>query len=172
MRNRRMGAALEVAVSVAAIVFGGMSCSGKGSSAGVAVSKAPAVMLGSTQAGGHGVEFYIDYGNDSAVLGFALRDTGKPARYFPVYGSTHRGMPPVTLNVYLSDTEEEMWVQSSWPGYAVLAYYRFGDERCMTCYGEVLSCDVPTPQSIGGGSGRFPPMDPARVKKALTLVHP
>jgi hypothetical protein len=166
MGNKRIGAAIRVAVSVVAIVFGGMSCSGKGASG-------PEVILGSIQTGGHKVEFYIDYGYDSAVLGFALRDPGKHPRYFPIYGSTYRGLEPVTLNVYLSDTEEEMWVHSSWNGWGILAYYRLGDDYCISPhYNEIPASDTPRPESLGGRSRDFPPMDSAHVKKVLTLVHP
>ena len=131
------------------------------------------IMLDSLQTGANRIQFYIDYGPDSAVLGFVVKDqTGHP-RYFPIYCSTYRGLPPVELKVLLSEAEEEMWVLSSWQGHEVLAYYRLGSDRCTTCYGENTASDTPTPQSFGGGGSKgFPDMDRAHVKSVLTIKYP
>ena len=171
MTTRGVGTALWGAVCVAAVIFGGMSCSRKGGAGGTAAHDGPDVILGSMQAGKHRVGFYIDYGRDIAVLGFTLKGRAGRPRYFPMYGSTYRELPPVTLDVFLSDTAEEMWVLSSWKGHEVLAHYRVGNDRCMTCYGETAASSTPTPQSIGGGKGQFPPMNPAHARKELALVH-
>jgi hypothetical protein len=129
------------------------------------------VPIGSMQVGAHSVQFHVHYGYDSAVLGFSVDSHAGRPRYFPMYCSTYRGMPPVTLDVFLSDTQEEMWVLSSWSGYETLAYYRVGSDRCTTGYGENSYFDTPTLQSIGGSSKRFPEMEPARVKKIATITY-
>lgn len=126
-------------------------------------------VLGAVPAGARLVEFYVDVGADSAVLGFAVENDAGEKRYFPMYGSTYRGMPAVTLDVYVSDAQEEMWVHSSWPGYEVLAYHRLGSDRSMTRYGEIQSLGKPTPERLSGGTGSFPAMDRAKVSKAATL---
>ncbi len=131
------------------------------------------VVLGSTEAGAHKVEFYIHYTYDCAVLGFALKDKGKSPRYFPMEMSTDRSMDPVTLDVYLSDDEQEIWVKLLWKrGQEGGGYYRMGDDHYVSSvFDRVPSSPVPSPDSMGGGGGVLPPMDPARVKKVLTIVH-
>ena len=129
------------------------------------------VPIGSMQVGARSVQFYVHYGYDNAVLGFSVASQAGRPRYFPMYCSTYRGMPPVTLDVFLSDTQEEMWVLSSWSGYETLAYYRVGSDRCMTGYGENSYSDTPTPESIGGGSKHFPDMGPARAKRTATITY-
>ncbi len=145
--------------------------------AAVMVNEGPDVMLDSLQAGAHRVQFYIDYPSwDSAVLGFFVKDqTGRP-RYFPIYGSTYRGLPPVELEVFLSEAEEEMWVLSSWEGYEVLAYHQLGsdwftDTRSSS---KRAASDTPSPQGGRGVGPRmdFPDMDRARVKRVLTIKIP
>jgi hypothetical protein len=136
-------------------------------------ARAPATILDSLQAGSNTIQFYIDYGPDSAVLGFFVKDQAGCPRYFPMYCSTYRGVPPVELNVFLSDAKEEMWVQSSWEGYKTLAYYRVGSDRCVTRYGENAAVDTPTPPGFGGGGTiRLPDMDPAHAKNVLIIKHP
>ena len=139
---------------------------------GVMVKEGPDMILDSLQTGANRIQFYIDYEPDSAVLGFVVKDQTERPRYFPIYCSTYRGLPPVELKVLLSEAEEKMWVLSSWQGYEVLAYYRLGSDRCTTCYGENTASDTPTPQSIGGGSKGFPDMDRAHVKSVLTIKYP
>lgn len=135
------------------------------------VHEGPDKVIGSVQAGASNIQFYVDYGPDSAVLGFFTKDaTGSP-RYFPMHCSTSRDLPTVTLDVFLSDNQQEMWVQSSWQGRGVLAYHRVGSNQCLTEYGDNVSFNTPTPPGIGGGNKTFPNMDPAHSKKVLTITH-
>lgn len=136
-----------------------------------AANKKPDVVLGSVQIGSRSVQFYIDFGIDSAVLGFSVESSSGQQRYFPIYGSTYRGLPTVTLDIFVSDSQEDMWVHSSWPGYEILAYYLMGTDRCTTLYGEIYSFDKPTPESLGGGARRFPEMDIKKVSKVATLKY-
>jgi hypothetical protein len=128
-------------------------------------------VLGTVQIGTHRLQFYVDFGPDSAVLGFAAEGGPGGRRYFPLYGSTYRGLPSVTLDVFASKSGEEVWVRSSWPGYETLAHHRLGTDRCTTRYGEVASFGEPTPASFGGGTGSFPAMDAAAVSHVATLGY-
>lgn len=130
------------------------------------------VALGSTKIGKESIEFYIAYAPDAAVLGFSVvsNDGGgaEPARYFPLYASTHRGIPPVTLDVFASKSEDpEMWVRSSWKDSETLAYRKAGAGTAITQFGETKSLPDPMPSHLSGGPIPFPPlaMDTA-VKKA------
>lgn len=120
-----------------------------GSGGATAANEKPAVVLQSVQIGTRSVRFYVDFGTDSAVLGFSVENDSGQQRYFLMYGSTYRGLPPVVLDVFVSHCQEEMWVRSSWSGYEVLAYHRMGTNRCITRYGEITSFDKPTPASLG-----------------------
>lgn len=136
-----------------------------------AANKKPDVVLDSIEIGLRSVQFYIDFGTDSAVLGFSIEGSSGQQLYFPVYGSTYRGLPAVTLDVFVSDSQEEMWIHSSWPGYEILAYHPIGTDRCITPYGEIHSFDEPTPESLSGGVRRFPEMDIKKVTKVATLKY-
>lgn len=94
-------------------------------------------VLGEVRVGRESAEFYIVYGFDSAILGFSVSAGAGPARYFPIYASTNRGIPSVVLDVFTSKSEEEMWVRSSWPGNEILAYHRVGAETAITQWGEI-----------------------------------
>jgi hypothetical protein len=136
-----------------------------------AANDKPDVVLETLQIGAHCVRFYVNFGVDSAVLGFSVeRDSGHQ-RYFPMYGSTYRGLPSVTLDVFVSDTQEVMWVHSDWFGYEILAYHRLGTDLCMTQYGEITSSDKPTPEIISGGTKGFPTMDTEKLSKIATLKY-
>jgi hypothetical protein len=126
--------------------------------------------LGSLRVGSRSIAFYVAYGADSAVLGFSVSDATSPLQYFPLYGSTYRGLPSGTFDVFLSKDEAKMWVRSSWKGWETLAYHRFGSTTCMTQYGEVAARNDPMPSNLGG-FGEFPAMDEANVTKALTMTH-
>lgn len=134
-----------------------------------AANRTPDIVLGSVQVGSRLVRFYIDFGTDSAVLGFSVESPAGQQRYFPMYGSTYRGIPAVTLDVFVSDSREEMWVYSSWPGYEILAYHVMDTDQCITQYGEIPSFDRATPERFGGGAGHFPEMDIEKVTKVATV---
>ncbi|NJN47874.1 MAG: hypothetical protein HC808_16915 [Candidatus Competibacteraceae bacterium] len=136
-----------------------------------APTKPTEVLLQTVEVGEHTAQFYIGYGPDVAVLGFSVPNQAAQKRYFPLYGSTYAGIPPVTLEVFVSQTENEMWVNSSWSGYEVLAYHRLGTEQCITRFGEIESFEEPVPQAISGESKDFPPMDPAQVSKVATIEY-
>src|SRR3954447_272636 len=136
-----------------------------------AAGKKPDVVLESIRIGSRSMQFYIDFGTDSAILGFSVESSSGQQCYFPMYGSTYRGIPAVTLDVFVSDSQEEMWVHSSWLGYETLAYYSIGADRCITPYGEMHSFDRSAPEILGGGAGRFPEMDIKKVAKVATFKY-
>lgn len=148
-------------------------CGSEGGQAGEtpAVNNKPDIILESVQIGNHSVQFYINFGADSAILGFSVKNGRGQQRYFPIYGSTYRDIPSVTLDIFTSDSKEEMWVFSSWSGYEMLAYYRMGADRCMTQYGEITSFDKPTPEILGGGIKQFPHVDINKLSKIATLKY-
>ncbi len=121
--------------------------------------------------GASSVEIYVAYGPDSAVLGFS-KDDGRRIGYCPMYGSTYRGLPAVTLELFVSKDQAQMWIQSSWLGQKVLAYHRFETDTCLTSYGEKSFYAAPMPRQLSGGNDAFPPMDPASVTKVRTTKLP
>lgn len=145
-----------------------VSESGQAGGANTAKKK-PDIVLGAVQIDTRSVQFYVDFGGDSAILGFSVEYNAGQPLYFPIYGSTYRGLPSVTLDVYVSDSKEEMWVHSSWAGYETLAYHRMGSDRCITQYGDIAASDKPTPESLRGGTRRFPERDIENVSKVATL---
>ena len=121
------------------------------------------VALDSMKLGDRTVGFYVNYSYDDAVLGFSLPDENGRQRYYPMYGSTYRGMPDVTLEVFASPDDQQMWVTSSWGGtYDVIGYYGEGDDRSIEAF------DKPTPESFGNGTP-FPDLDRATARKVLTV---
>jgi hypothetical protein len=126
----------------------------------------PDVVLGSIGVGDASLELYVDFDWDSAVLGFSLDDGSGARRYFPLYGSTYRGLPAVTIEVFVSPSQEEVWVRSSWPGYEQLGYHRVGTDRCITRYGEIEASPDATPAGISGATADIPPLDEAASKAA------
>jgi hypothetical protein len=133
-------------------------------------SGGPDVVLGTVEVGDRPIQLYVDFGTDSAVLGFAVGD-GAERRYFPIYGSTYRGMPAVTLEVFASEDGRELWVRSSWPGYDVLAHHRLGTDRAMTRYGTVTALGTPSPERLGGGAGDFPAMEPSKATRVASFEY-
>jgi len=121
------------------------------------------VILDTVQVDKRPIQFYINYSYDAAILGFSVKDQTGRRRYFPMYGSTYRGMPSVRLDVFLSDTQKEMWVISSWEGYEKLGYYHVGDEVNDGFF------DTPTPKGFSRSS--FADIDLSRVKKIRTITH-
>ena len=121
--------------------------------------------------GNYSLQIYLQYAQDSAVLGFSVGAEGAPPRYFPIYGSTYRGIPDVTLDVFSSNDGQELWILSSWPGYDVLAYYPIGSDRCVTAYGELDSVSNTMPTSIAGTSRRIPDMDAKSAKRILSVPY-
>ena len=129
------------------------------------------ILLQAVEVGEHTAQFYVGFGPDTAVLGFSVPNEAAQDRYFPFYGSTYAGIPPVTLEIFVSHAENEMWINSSWSGYEVLAYHRFGTDRCITSYGEIGSFEESMPQYIGGESKDFPPMDNTQISKVATIEY-
>jgi hypothetical protein len=139
-------------------------------SADEAVERKPDKIIGSLRVGTNSLQFYIDFGKDRTVLGFSVNNDTDAPWYFPMYCSEIRGIPAVTLDIFESYSNDEIWVQSSWPGYPVLAYYNAGSDRCITRYGEHMYFGKPIPGSIGGKHGTFPEMDPEKVRKVSTIT--
>jgi hypothetical protein len=129
------------------------------------------VVLGQVRIGNEATEFYIAYGPDEAILGFSVPDGGGGTRYFPMFASTYRGIPPVVLEVFASKAEDEMWVRSSWPGSEVLAYHRVGGDTAITQFGKVTFIKEPMPPYLSGGPIPFPEMIAGSVVKKATFRH-
>ena len=121
----------------------------------------PDVLLESIQVGGRTAQFYIDYSRDFAVFGYFVEDdTGRP-RYFPLDGSSFRGLRRKTVEVFLSDTQEEMWVQVG----TRATHYFHASNDFITKHGR----DVPTPSGSFSTSGSGPPLSP-EAKKVLSFT--
>lgn len=167
---RRMKHALLCSMFVILACCG--SESGQGSKPS-AINDRSHIVLESVRVANRSAQFYIDFGVDSAVLGFSVENDVGQRRYFPMFGSTYRGIPSVTLDVFVSSSQDEVWVLSSWPGYEILAYHRMGTDRCMTRYGEIRSFDKPAPEILGGGTGMklFPQVDIKKLSKIATFKY-
>lgn len=144
---------------------------GKPVRSAITETEKPDVVIDTVRIGMRSVQFYVDFGADSATLGFSIENDLGQRRYFPMYGSTYRGIPSVTLNVWVPEFEDEMWVQSSWSGYETLAYYRMGTDRCITQYGEISSFPKPMPESLNGGVMRFPDKNISKVSNVATIEY-
>lgn len=127
-------------------------------------------VLGSFARAGSTIELYVARGTDDAVLGFAIKKPHQTAQYFPIYGSTYRGMPSATFDVYVSNDDTQMWIRSSWKGYETLAHHRFGAGTCLTAYGDVSAIATPRPSYLSGGPSPYPAM-PAEVHKVLSVRY-
>ena len=137
--------------------------------------------LKTVKIGEQSISLYVDYGTDSAVLGFSTpsdsvtpsdasrEDDSATVKYFPLYASTYRGLPAVVLDVFVSKAEDEMWIRSSWKGYETLAYYRLGSGSATTRYGNVAAINTPTPAVLSGSPVAFPKMDEDAVTKVATI---
>ena len=118
------------------------------------------------------IKFLIAYSGDSAILEFSVAKSGGRERYVPLFGSTYRGIPAVTLKVIVSKLKDEMWVQSSWPDSAVLAYYRLGADTATTPFGTMGLLDTPFPKFLSGGPEGFPQFDPSNVWTLVSFYYP
>jgi hypothetical protein len=127
--------------------------------------------LGSVQIDGTSIKFLIAYGGDSAILEFSVAGSGGRERYVPLFGSTDRGVSAVTLNAVVSKSNDQLWVQSSWPGNEILAYYRLGADTATTPWGPMGLLDTPFPKHLSGGPVPFPPFDPGGVRSLATFHH-
>ena len=137
--------------------------------------------LKTVKIGEQSISLYVDYGTDSAVLGFSTRsdsvtpgdaidtDSSESVQYFPLYASTYRGLPAVVLDVFVSKAEDEMWIRSSWVGYETLAHYRLGSGSATTRYGNVAAINTPTPVVLSGSPIAFAKMDENAVTKVATI---
>jgi hypothetical protein len=128
--------------------------------------------LGSAQIDDVSVNLLIAYSGDSALLEFSVAKSGGRARYVPMFGSTYRGIPAVTLKVIVSKLKDQMWVQSSWPDSAVLAYYRLGADTATTPFGTMSLLDTPFPKVLSGGPAGFPQFDPSAVWTLASFYYP
>jgi hypothetical protein len=124
------------------------------------------VSLGEVRVGQEALSFYVAYGYDSAILGFSVSTGAGRVRYFPIYGSTDRGIPSGLIEVFVSEREDEIWVRSSWTANEVLAYHRVGSETAQSGWGELRFFDTPMPESIGGGPLPYPALPKTAVKIA------
>jgi len=124
------------------------------------------VTLGDVRAGNELLSFYVAYGWDSAILGFSVSTGVGPVRYFPIYGSTDRGIPSGVLTIFASKAEDEIWVCSSWKDNEILAYHRVGSETIVSGSGEMKSFDTPMPDYFSGRPLPFPALPKSAVKKA------
>lgn len=118
------------------------------------------------------VKLLIAYSGDSAILAFSVAKSGGRERYVPIFGSTYRGIPAVTLKIIVSKLKDQMWVQSSWPDSTVLAYYRLGADTAITPFGTMSLLDTPFPEFLSGGPVEFPQFDPSDVWTLVSFYYP
>ena len=52
--------------------------------------------------------YWVCTGIFCAVLGFSVDNASGKQRYFPMYGSTYRGLPAVTLEVFVSSLRKKL----------------------------------------------------------------
>lgn len=128
--------------------------------------------LGSVQVDDVSVKFLIAYSDDSALLVFSVAKSGGREKYVPMFGSTYRGIPEITLNVIVSKFRDQLWVQSSWPDSEILAYYRLGADTATTTFGTRELLDTPFPKFLSGGPVGFPQFDPNGVRTLATFYYP
>jgi hypothetical protein len=128
--------------------------------------------LGSVQVDDVSVKLLIAYSGDSALLEFSVAKSGGRERYVPMFGSTYRGIPAVTLNVIVSKFKDQLWVQSSWPDNAVLAYYRLGANTATTPFGTMGLLDTPFPEVLSGGPEGFPQFDSNGGSTLASFYYP
>lgn len=128
--------------------------------------------LGSVQVDDLPVKLLIAYSGDSALLVFSVAMGGGPERYVPMFGSTYRGIPAVTLNVIVSKSRDQLWIQSSWPDSAILAHYRLGADTAITPFGAMGLLDTPFPEVLSGAPEGFPPFDPNAVWTLASFYYP
>jgi hypothetical protein len=128
--------------------------------------------LGSVQIDDLSVKFLIAYGSDSALLEFSVARGGGRERYVPMFGSTYRGIPEISLKVVVSKSKDQLWVQSSWPDSDILAYYRLGADTATTPFGMKGLLDTPFPEFLSGGPVGFPHFDPSDVQTLATFYYP
>lgn len=127
------------------------------------------MVLGQVRMGNETTEFYIAYAYDVGILGFSVLQATGSDHYFPMYGSTYRGIPDVVLDVFVSKAGDQMWVRSSWPTAEVLAYRRKGADTAVTQFGNVTFLKEPLPQELSGGPIPFPKMIATRVVKKASF---
>ncbi|WP_054032065.1 hypothetical protein [Desulfatitalea tepidiphila] len=124
--------------------------------------------------GSQKIRFYVDYGSDSAVLGFFVENSVDQRRYFPIYASTYRGVPAVTLELFVeaphAHEDARMWVRSSWAGYEMLAFHKDGSDRCLTRFGEIRAQERPTPKTLGGETKAWPALEQSQAAKIAILT--
>ena len=128
--------------------------------------------LGSAQVDDQSLKLLIAYNSDSAILELSIAKSGGPQRYIPMFGSTYRGIPAVTLNIIISQSKDQLWVQSSWPDQPTLAYYRLGADTAITPFGTQGLLDTPFPPFLTGEPLGFPKFDPSGVSTLATFVVP
>jgi len=157
-------------ISIMALVFTTAGCCGSNSTV-APPSVQSFEVLDAVAIGAHSMEFYVHYTLDAAILGFAITDGAGVRQYCPMYGSTYRGLPAVSLEIHASESREEVWVTSTWKGYESLAYHRFGSGSCITGYGDQLLLSTPNPGSLSSSSATMPPLDPATTTVLGTLDH-
>lgn len=124
-------------------------------------------VLGSVQVGQAAVTLLIAYSADAAILEMSLPQGGT-AKYVPLFASTYRGIPAVSLDVYVSAAKDQIWVQSSWPDAPVLAYHHLGSASAITSFGDLALMDSAFPESLGGGPLPFPAM---AAQKVASFYH-
>lgn len=173
MSAARPGVAIRAraALGLALALLASSGCRGDRRDAGDASGGVETIPLGEVRVGRETARFYVAYAADAALLGFSVSAGAEPPRYFPLFASTHRGIPPVVLEVFASRSDTEMWVRSSWPDNAILAYRRVGAETALTQWGETRFSAVPMPDRLSGGAVPFPALLEANVVRRGTVAH-
>lgn len=80
-------------------------------------------------------------------------------QFCPLYVSLDGEIPSVTLTISVIESQQEIWIESSWSGSETLGRYRIGTDSCTTIFGKKLLIDAAFPESFGGSKEPFPIMD-------------
>lgn len=116
-------------------------------------------------------DLYLDEHQDSATLGISTIGKDGQPKHMPLYISTYRGIPEVTLKVIAGDGAG-MWITSDWDGHEVLGFHRVGEETAITQYGEQPFIDSPTPSMLVGGEGAPPAIPNSGAEEVVSFHRP
>jgi hypothetical protein len=133
---------------------------------------ADVVPIGAVQVGNHEASLVIAYAEDAAILMLAVEGVGGTTGFIPLFASTYRGIPTVTVDILATRAGDAVWVQSSLAANEVLAFYRFDESTAVTGFGTLDLLSAPLPQTLSGGVGAFPAFDPQAVQKLASFYFP
>ena len=120
------------------------------------------VVLGKTVLNKTTLEVYASYDYDCAVLGITVLTPDSEPRYLPLYGSTYRGLPPLKVDLHVSDDRDGLWVFVTWDGQPeeLLEYFPLDNDGSPKLAPPDSSFSEPIPSSFGSYSNASRDRDP------------